>query len=78
MKAVIIGLIILAAAVFAILPPETVGFGLGWGDEVVTFLQGGLPVLAIIIGIVAVFIGIADIKDRAEAKKEEKTEAKGD
>jgi hypothetical protein len=27
-------------------------------------------VLALFIGLVAVFIGIADIKDRAEAKKE--------
>jgi len=74
MKAVIIGLLILAAAVFAILPPDVAGFGLGWGDEVITFLQGALPVLAILIGIVAVFIGIADMKDRAEAKKEENTE----
>jgi len=74
MKAVIIGLIILAAAVFAILPPDVAGFGLGWGDEVITFLQGALPVLAILIGIVAVFIGIADMKDRAEAKKEENSE----
>jgi len=75
MKAVIIGLVILAAAVFAILPPEIVGFGLGWGVEVIIFLKGALPVLAILIGIIAVFIGIADMKDRAEAKKEEKAEA---
>jgi len=74
MKAVIIGLLILAAAVFAILPPDVAGFGLGWGDEVIIFLQGAVPVLAILIGIVAVFIGIADMKDRAEAKKEENTE----
>jgi len=71
MKSVIFGLLIAAAAVFAILPPETLGFGLGWGDDVLTFLRGGLPVIAIMIGIIAVFIGIADIKDRAEAKKEE-------
>ena len=75
MKAVIIGLIILAAAVFAILPPDVIGFGLGWGNDVVTFLKGAAPVVAILIGIIAVFIGIADIKDRAEAKKEEKAEA---
>ena len=72
MKAIIIGIIILAAAVFAILPPEVIGFGLGWGDEVLTFLKGGAPVIAILIGLVAVFIGIADMKDRAEARKEEK------
>jgi len=72
MKAVIIGIIILAAAVFAILPPEVIGYGLGWGGDVLIFLRGGLPVIAILIGIISVFIGIADMKDRAEAKKEEK------
>jgi hypothetical protein len=71
MKAVIFGLIIIAAAVFAILPAEILGLGLGWGDDVLAFLRGGLPVIAIMIGIIAVFIGIADVKDRAEAKKEE-------
>ena len=76
MKATIIGLVIIIAAVFAILPPEILGFGLGWGDDVLAFLRGGLPVIAIMIGIIAVFIGIADMKDRAEAKKEE-AEKKG-
>jgi uncharacterized membrane protein len=71
MKAVIFGLIFLAAAVFAVLPPEAFGHGLGWGNDVLTFLRGGLPVLAVLIGIIAIFIGIADMKDRAEAKKEE-------
>jgi len=71
MKAIIIGLIIIAAAVFAILPADIIGFGLGWGDDVLAFLRGGVPVIAVLIGIVAVFIGIADIKDRADAKKEE-------
>jgi len=74
MKALIIGLLIMAASVFAILPPETAGFGLGWGNNVLDFLKGGVPVIAIEIGLVAVFIGIADMKDRAEAKKEEKSE----
>jgi hypothetical protein len=74
MKALIIGLIIIGAAVFAILPPDSVGFGLNWGNEVLAFLKGGVPVVAILLGLIAVFIGIADMKDRAEAKKEEKTE----
>jgi len=71
MKSIIIGLVILAATVFAILPEEVLGFGLGWGNDVLAFLRGGVPVIAILIGIIAIFIGIADIKDRAEAKKEE-------
>jgi hypothetical protein len=68
MKSLIIGLLIIAAAVFAILPADN--FGLGWGANVVDFLKGGLPVIAIIIGIIAVFIGIADMKDRADVKRE--------
>jgi hypothetical protein len=64
MKALLIGIVIIAAAVFAILPVQTAGFGLGWGNDVLAFLRGGVPVIAILIG-------IADIKDRAKAKKEE-------
>jgi hypothetical protein len=75
MKSLIIGIIILAAAVFAALPPGTVGFGLDCWKYVLAFLRGGLPVIAVLIGIIAVFIGIADMKDRAEAKKEEKKPA---
>jgi hypothetical protein len=70
MKSLIIGIIVLAAAVFAALPPELLGFGLGWWGDVLRFLRGGLPVIAVLIGFIAVFIGIADMKDRAEAKKE--------
>jgi len=74
MKAVIIGIIITLAAVFAILPPEVLGFGLGWGNDVLAFLRGGVPVILILIGLVAIFIGIADMKDRAEARAEAKKE----
>jgi hypothetical protein len=75
MKATIIGLVIIAAAVFAILPPEILGFGLGWNKDVITFLKGAAPVIAILIGIISIFIGIADMKDRAEAKKEAKKDS---
>jgi hypothetical protein len=71
MKSLIIGIVILAAAVFAALPKEVLGFGLDWWGDILVFLKGGLPVLAVLIGLIAVFIGIADMKDRAEAKKEE-------
>jgi hypothetical protein len=71
MKSLIIGIVILAAAVFAALPKEVLGFGLDWWDDILAFLKGGLPVLAVLIGLIAVFIGIADMKDRAEAKREE-------
>jgi type IV secretory pathway VirB2 component (pilin) len=70
MKSLIIGLLIIAAAAFMIVPTETAGFGLGWKTNVVDFLKGGVPVFAIVVGIIAVLIGIADMKDRAEAKKD--------
>ncbi|HUX41149.1 MAG TPA: hypothetical protein VMV83_08315 [Rectinemataceae bacterium] len=71
MLALIVGIVFIAFAVFAVLPAP-----LGWWGDVLTFLRGALPVLAVLIGLVAIFIGIADIKDRAEAKKEEEEEAK--
>jgi hypothetical protein len=67
MKALVIGVLILCAAVLAVLP-----IGLGWWDEVLIFLRGAVPVIAAFIGLIAVFVGIADIKDQSEAKKEEK------
>ncbi|MDR0624096.1 MAG: hypothetical protein LBG10_06665 [Treponema sp.] len=78
MKALLLGIVILAAAVFAVLPPETAGLGLGWWGDVLVFLRGGLPVIAVFVALIAVFIGIADMKDRAEAKKEEATGQAGE
>jgi hypothetical protein len=71
MKALVLGIIIIAAAVFAALP-----MGLAWWGDILIFLRGGVPVLAAFIGLIAIFIGIADIKDRAEAKKEQPEEGK--
>jgi hypothetical protein len=69
MKALILGIVILAAAVFSVLPA-----GFGWWNDVLTFLRGALPVIAAFIGLIAIFIGIADIKDRLEAKKDKAAE----
>ncbi|MCL2473076.1 MAG: hypothetical protein FWF26_05290 [Treponema sp.] len=67
MKALILGLVVIIVAILTILPS-----GLGWGNDVLTFLRGSLPVIAIFIGLLLLFVGIADIRDRAAAKKEEK------
>ena len=67
MKALILGLVVIVVAVLAILPA-----GLGWGDNVLAFLRGFLPIIAVVIGLILLFVGIADIKDRAAAKKEKK------
>lgn len=73
MVALIVGLLFIAFSVVAVLPVAGL---LNWGTQVIAFLQGGAPVLAVLIGLIAIFIGIADIKDRIEAKKEEAEEAK--
>ncbi|QQO09710.1 hypothetical protein [Breznakiella homolactica] len=59
MKSLIIGIVILLAAVAAVIPA-----GLGWGPAVVFFLKGFVPVLLFLAGIVVVLVGIADMKDR--------------
>ena len=66
MKALILGFVVILVAVLAILPA-----GLGWFDDVLAFLRGALPVMAVLIGLILVFTGISDIKERAETKKED-------
>jgi len=53
-----------------------VSWGLQWWTDVVQFLKGGAPILALFIGLIAFFVGVADMKDKAEAKKEEEEEKK--
>ena len=71
MKALIIGFIVIIAAVLAVLP-----LGLDWGEDALAFLRGSLPVLAGFVGLILVFVGVSDIKDRIEAKNEAKKEEK--
>jgi len=70
MKALFIGFVVIIVAVLAVLPA-----GLDWGDDVLTFLRGSLPVIAVFISLILFFVGIADIKDRAAAKKDKKNKA---
>jgi len=65
MKALILGFVVIIVAILAVLPA-----GLGWGEDVLAFLRGALPVIAFFIGLILLFVGIADIKDRIEAKKD--------
>lgn len=68
MVTIIFGILCIAFTVFACLPA---GLGLSWGKEVIFFLKGAMPVLAAVVGLLAILIGIADIRDRHEAKREE-------
>jgi hypothetical protein len=67
MVSIILGIIFIAFTVFAVLPMGP----LAWGPEVIAFLKGSIPVLAAFIGLICLFVGAADIKDKKEAKKEE-------
>ncbi len=71
MVALLVGVLLVLFGVYAVLPVDSAGF-LNWSREVVQFLKGAAPIMAFLIGLVSFFIGIADIKDKIEAKKEEK------
>ncbi len=71
MVALIVGIILILFTVFAAIPAHLFGFGLGWGEYILLFLRGGLPILSAFVGLIAVFIGIADLRDKKEAEKEE-------
>ncbi len=75
MGALIVGIVFVLFAVYAVLP-RSISFALlGWWEQVKVVLAGGVPLLAVFIGLIAIMIGIADIKDRIEARKEEEEEA---
>jgi len=67
MTALLVGILVLLFTIYSVLPFE---WALQWWPYVLDFLKGGIPVLALFIGLVAVLIGIADIRDRIEEKKE--------
>ena len=71
MIALLVGLLLIVFAVFAVLPFP---WALRWWPEVVQFLKGGVPLMAVFIGIISFFVGVADIKDKIETKREEAEE----
>jgi len=58
-KALILGIVVIVIAVITILPA-----GLGWGEDVLAFLRGALPIIAALAGLILIFTGISDIKDK--------------
>lgn len=67
MVSLIVGLILIGFTVFSVLP----SMPLDWGAQVIAFLKGFAPVLVAFLGLICLFIGAADVKDKREAKKEE-------
>lgn len=76
MGALIVGIVFILFAVYSILPASLPFAVLNWWEQVKVVLAGGIPLLAVFIGLIAIMIGIADIKDKIEAKKEEEEEAR--
>ncbi|MFP4382487.1 MAG: hypothetical protein ACLFST_03665 [Spirochaetia bacterium] len=71
MVALLVGIVFVLFSVYSVLDVQ---WSLQWWDEVLIFLKGGIPIIALLIGLIAIFIGIADLKDKMEAKKEEAAE----
>lgn len=69
MVAFIIGILLIAFGVYAVLP---FSWALGWGEEVLILLKGGVPLAALVLGLVALAVAFADFQDRRAAGKEEK------
>lgn len=66
MVSIILGILFIGFTAFSVIP----ACPLNWGDDVISFLKGFAPVLAAFVGLVCLFIGAADLKDKKEAKKE--------
>ncbi len=75
MIALLLGILLVLFAVYSILPFP---WALNWWNNVLEFLKGGVPILALFIGAISFFVGIADIKDKIEAKNEELEDEKED
>lgn len=67
MTALITGILFILLAVYSVIPG--ISWGPDWGAEVLTFIKGVVPVLVLFIGLVAVLIGMADLRDRRTEKK---------
>jgi TRAP-type C4-dicarboxylate transport system permease small subunit len=68
MIALLIGILLILFAVYSVLP---FSWSLNWWSDVIQFLKGGVPLIAVFIGLISFFVGVADIKDKIESKKEE-------
>ena len=71
MIALFIGVLLILFAVYSVLPFP---WALRWWPDVIQFLRGGVPLIAVFIGLISFFVGVADIKDKMEARKEEAEE----
>lgn len=69
MIAVIFGVFSIIFFLYAVIPFQN-GIGLGWTEEILYVLKGGIPVFILLIGLLCLIIGLADVMDRKNARKE--------
>ena len=56
MVSIIVGVVFILVMVFMVISPAVLGFGLGWGADILAFLRGGTPVLLALLGMISIFI----------------------
>lgn len=69
MGAVLVGVLLMGAAVFALLSPMEYGCGLGWAQDALRFLRGAAPVGGIFAGFISLLVGVENMRDRAPTRK---------
>ena len=64
MKTLIIGFAVIGVAVLSVLPS-----GLNWGSDVLSFLRGSIPIVAVFVSLILIFLGVSNIADRVSGKR---------
>ena len=67
MRSFIIGVLMMGIGAYIALPFD---WALGWTEETLAVLKGITPIALVAFGGVAILLGLADIRDRADARKE--------
>jgi amino acid transporter len=59
---ILVGIILVIIGLWAIIPKQWFGFGLGWYSQLITVIMGVLPAFLIFIGAVLVWIESEELK----------------
>jgi uncharacterized protein (DUF3084 family) len=43
---------------------------IAWGSEFLTILKGGIPIILLLGGALAIYVGVDELKDQAQEKKD--------
>ena len=68
MKAFIIGLIMVSVGLYLGYPAE---WAFGWFEQVAFVIKGFAPIFLVVLGVITVLLGVADIRDRIDSRKKD-------